>query len=115
MVINQAVKANYLLLLFSIIIGCNRSSGSAEGEAETLQEQPTALENVKKMSPESEDSFRQAALDGDKEKVNIFLEKGADQSLLDIDGDDEESFARRAGHVQVELITSTLFDNQINL
>lgn len=42
-----------------------------------------------------------AAAEGNLSVVKILLEYGADFSLKDVDGDDAESFARQAGHLQV--------------
>ena len=42
-----------------------------------------------------------AAAEGNLDVVKILLEYEADLSLTDVDGDDAESFARQAGHIQV--------------
>lgn len=42
-----------------------------------------------------------AAAEGNLEVVKILLTYGADPALTDVDGDNAESFARQAGHVQV--------------
>jgi len=42
-----------------------------------------------------------AAAEGNLDVVKILLEYKADLSLKDVDGDDAESFARQAGHIQV--------------
>ncbi len=42
-----------------------------------------------------------AAAEGNLEVVKILLKYGADPALKDVDGDNAETFARQAGHVQV--------------
>ena len=42
-----------------------------------------------------------AAAEGNLDVVKILLEYKADLSLKDVDGDDAESFARQAGHIQL--------------
>ena len=42
-----------------------------------------------------------AAAEGNLEVVRILLESGADPELTDVDGDNAETFARQAGHLEV--------------
>ncbi len=57
---------------------------------------PNIIDSDEHFSP-----LMHAAAEGNLEVVNLLLEYGADLSLKDIDGDDAESFARQAGHMEV--------------
>ncbi len=49
-----------------------------------------------------------ASAEGNLEVVKILVEAGADYTLTDVDGDNAESFARRAGHLEVATYLSAL-------
>ena len=58
--------------------------------------EPNIIDSDEHFSP-----LMHAAAEGNLDVVKLLLEYGADLSLKDIDGDDAESFARQAGHVEV--------------
>jgi ankyrin repeat protein len=57
---------------------------------------PNVVDSDEHFSP-----IMHAAAEGNLSVVKILVEFGADLSLKDVDGDDAESFARQAGHMQV--------------
>lgn len=57
---------------------------------------PNVVDSDEHFSP-----LMHAAAEGNLGVVKILIEHGADLTLMDVDGDDAESFARQAGHQQV--------------
>jgi ankyrin repeat protein len=57
---------------------------------------PNVVDSDEHFSP-----LMHAAAEGNLAVVKVLIEHGADLSLVDVDGDDAESFARQAGHQQV--------------
>jgi len=57
---------------------------------------PNVVDSDEHFSP-----LMHAAAEGNLGVVKILVEFGADLSLMDVDGDDAESFARQSGHQQV--------------
>ena len=55
--------------------------------------EPNVIDSNEHFSP-----LMHAAAEGNLDVVKILLEAGADQSRVDVDGDDAESFARQGGH-----------------
>jgi ankyrin repeat protein len=57
---------------------------------------PNIIDSNEQFSP-----LMHAAAAGQMEVVRLLMEYGADPTLTDVDGDDAETFARQAGHVEV--------------
>jgi ankyrin repeat protein len=57
---------------------------------------PNVVDSDEHFSP-----LMHAAAEGNLAVVKVLIKHGADLSLVDVDGDDAESFARQAGHQQV--------------
>jgi len=87
------------------MMGCNRTpAGAADAwEAKVQQEKITPAVSSKS-DPASEESLRQAALDGKQDQVNSLLEAGTEVDAADVDGHTALMFAAFNGHSDIVLL-----------
>jgi len=85
-------------------MSCNRSSSSktAEGSAEAPEEKITPAYTVPS-DPAAEESLRQAALDGVRDRVTSLIEAGTEVDATDADGHTALMFAAFNGHSEIIL------------
>ena len=96
-------------LLYSIMIivlmGCKGTSSSEEKSEVNIEESWHMTDEVAQVQPgpAEEESFRQAAYDGELEKVKILLKQGVKCNAIDQDGHTALMFAAFNGHSKIVL------------
>ena len=86
-------------------MGCRQSSSghTGEGSAQASEEKITPAYSVPS-DPAAEESLRQAALDGDRDRVASLIEAGTEVDAVDPDGHTALMFAAFNGHSEIILI-----------
>lgn len=93
------------LLLALLMFGCKGRSGAEETSVKDTREEwhMTDEPSPVQPSPMQEESFRQAALDGDLDKVKLLLNQGVPCHVRDQDGHTALMFAAYNGHSEIIL------------
>ncbi len=113
MTLSKFYYINVLCLILFLSTGCNRSSvDSANVESKEIRKEGKEVQEEKVTplltenpvaDPASEESLRQAALDGVISDVNKYLEAGTRVDALDPDGHTALMFAAFNGHSEIVL------------
>lgn len=93
----------FTLLTVAIVVGCNSSSGSKEGEHGSVDQASVSAESDMASSLAAEEEMRLAALEGDGEKVKRFLDTGINVNALDQEGHTALMLAAYNGHTDIVL------------
>jgi ankyrin repeat protein len=88
-----------------VLMGCKGASGGGEKKEETKKDSWQMTDEIVQVQigPAEEEGFRQAAHDGDLEKVKALLKQGVACDALDQDGHTAFMFAAFNGHSEIVL------------
>ena len=97
------------LLLALLLAGCKGKSGTEDKKAENPKEEWHMTDELsgQQPGPLEEESFRQAAYEGDLDKVKLLLKQGVKCNVIDQEGHTALMFAAFNGHSEIVL---TLMD-----
>jgi ankyrin repeat protein len=92
-------------LMISVLMGCKGASGGGETKEETKKDTWQMTDEIVQVQtgPAEEEAFRQAAHDGEVEKVKELLKQGVLCDALDPDGHTALMFAAFNGHSEIVL------------
>ncbi len=93
------------LLLALLLMGCGGRSQSEDKQGENQSKEWHITDDLSgiQMGPKEEESFRQAAFDGDLEQVELLLKQGVSCHTTDQDGHTALMFAAYNGHSEIVL------------
>jgi ankyrin repeat protein len=88
-----------------VLLSCKGSSGGGEKKEETKKDSWQMTDEIfqVQIGPAEEEAFRQAAHDGDLEKVKALFKRGVACDALDQDGHTALKFAAYNGHSEIVL------------
>jgi len=89
--------------IVAILTGCTGSGGKADHQTSTGMESPGPTETIATSGPAAEEQMRQAALDGELEKVKELLTAGTTVNAIDQDGHTALMLAAYNGHSEILL------------
>ncbi len=94
----------YFLMIF-VLMGCKGASGGGEKKEETKKDSWQMTDEIVQVQigPAEEEAFRQAALDGDLEKVKTLHKQGVAINVVDQNGAAALMFAAFNGHSEIVL------------
>ena len=104
MLTKHLYNAFYTTIVLLILSGCSHSSASKEGAASSEVEVSVPGETNSVNDPASEEDLRQAALDGDVEKVKKLVDTGTNANSMDQEGHTALMYAAFNGHADIVLL-----------
>jgi ankyrin repeat protein len=103
MLVYRLTPAVFALLTLALLTGCNRSSGNKSGEPGSADQHSVSADPDKVSSAAGEEEMRQAALEGDEERVQKSLDAGINVNAMDQEGRTALMFAAFNGHTDIVL------------
>ncbi len=99
-------RAFLYFILMTVFMGCKGASGGEEKpddktkETRNMSDEPVQVQ----LGPAEEEAFRQAALDGEIEKVKTLLKQGVVCDAVDLDGRTALMFTVFNGHSEIAIL-----------